>query len=149
MTDFYHLCFAVSDLETAMEDLTNAGGIDWNEPRAGTLGDWAYRIVFSRSQPHIELIEGPAGSPWDTTDGAHFHHLGWWTHSLSSSARQLTEHGMPAGFDGCPYGRSFAYHRVDSIGANIEIVDAAARSAFLSTWNPSGGTMPALDPEQP
>ncbi len=146
MTDFYHVCFAVPDLEAAMDDLTTAAGIEWNTPRPDTLGAWPYRIVFSRTVPHIELIEGPPDSPWDTnTDGAHFHHLGWWTHSLPDSADQLVEAGLPPDFDGCPYGRSFAYHRMDSIGARIEIVDTAAQAAFLQTWNPTGEPMPALD----
>lgn len=151
MTDFYHVCFAVPDLEAAMSDLASAGGIEWNPPRTDSLGDWPYRIVFSRTVPHIELIQGPPGSPWDTADsGPHFHHLGWWTHSLTSSARQLAEAGLPQAFDGCPYGRSFAYHRLDSIGARIEIVDIAAQPAFLRSWNPGGESMPALsDPEGP
>ncbi|MGI8711434.1 MAG: VOC family protein [Acidimicrobiales bacterium] len=150
MTDFYHVCFAVPDLEAAMGDLDAVAGIEWSPPQADTLGGWSYRIVFSRTVPHIELMEGPSGSPWDATGGAHFHHLGWWTHSLTGSTRQLAEAGLPSGFDGCPYGRSFAYHRMDSIGARIEIVDVAAQPAFLQTWNPGGEPMPALgDPEGP
>lgn len=148
MTDFYHVCFAVPDLEAAMNDLTTAAGIEWNKPQADVLGDWAYRIVFSRTTPYIELIQGPPGSPWDTTAGAHFHHLGWWTHSLSGSAGQLAKAGLPTDFDGCPYDRSFAYHRIDSIGTRIEIVDIAAQAGFLRTWSPTGDPMQALgDPE--
>jgi len=149
VTDFYHVCFAVPELEAAMGDL-DAAGIEWSPPRADTLGGWSYRIVFSRTAPHIELIQGPSGSPWDAAGGAHFHHLGWWTHPLSGSARQLAEAGLPPDFDGCLYGRSFAYHRMDSIGARIEIVDMAAQPAFLQAWNPGGDPMPALgDPEGP
>jgi len=144
VTDFYHVCFAVPDLRAAMSDLTSVAGIEWNPPRTDTLGDWPYTIVFSQAVPYIELIHGPPGSPWDTSSGAQFHHLGWWTHSLTSSARQLTDAGMLQDFDGCPYGRSFAYHRIDSIGARIEIVDIAAQPAFLNTWNPGGDPMQAL-----
>jgi hypothetical protein len=116
-------------------------------PRRLALPD---RVLPHRTAPHIELIQGPPGSPWDTTGGAHFHHLGWWTHSLSDSARQLADAELPQTFDGCPYGRSFAYHRMDSIGARIEIVDIAAQPAFLQTWNPGGEPMPVLgDPEGP
>jgi len=150
VTDFYHVCFAVPDLEAAMGDLAAAVGIEWSPPQTDTLGDWSYRIVFSRTAPHIELIEGPVGSPWDAAGGAHFDHLGWWTHSLTGSAQQLAEAGLPQDFDGCPYGRSFAYHAVDSIGARIEIVDSAVQPAFLQAWNPGGDPMPALgDPGGP
>lgn len=145
MTDFYHICFAVPDLEAAMEDLTAAAGMSWNKPRADTLNGWPYRIVFSCSVPHIELIESTSGSPWDSTDGAHFHHVGWWARSLPDSARHMTESGFPQDFDGCPYGRNFAYHRMSSIGARIEIVDAAAQSDFLRVWNPGVDSMPTLD----
>ena len=148
MTDFYHVCFAVPDLEASMGDLDAAAGIEWSPPRVDTLGGRSYRIVFSRTVPHVELIEGPSDSPWDATGGAHFHHLGWWTHSLSGSVRQLAEAGLPPDFDGCPYGRNFAYHRMDSIGGRIEIVDMAAQPAFLRAWNPDGNPMPALgDPK--
>lgn len=150
MTDYYHVCFAVPDLDAAMSDLSTAARIEWNPPRTDTLGDWPYQIVFSRTVPHIELIQGPPGSPWDTTSGAHFHHLGWWTHSMTGSTQQLTDAGLPADFDGCPYGRSFAYHRIDSIGARIEIVDIATQPAFLRSWNPSGDPIPGLgEPEGP
>lgn len=38
---------------------------------------------------------------------------------------------MPVDFSGRPYGRSFACHRMDSIGAGIELVDAARQAGFL------------------
>ncbi len=145
MVDFYHVCFAVADIEHAMHDFTQAAGTEWNPVRDETLGEWTYRIVFSRSVPHIELIQGPPGSPWDCTDGPRFDHLGWWTESLEASSRRLASQGLPADFDGCPYGRPFAYHRVDSIGARFEIVDASAQPGFLDNWNPGGSPMPALE----
>ncbi len=110
----------------------------------GDLGDWQCRIVFSRSTPFVELIEGPPGSPWDATAGGRFDHLGWWAASLTDTSRRLVEDGLPLDFDGCPYGRPFAYHRVHSIGARFEIVDTSIQTGFLQTWNPDDNPMPAL-----
>lgn len=47
-------------------------------------------------------------------------------------------------FDACPYGRSFTYHRLDSLGLRVELVDASVQSAFLDTWSPGGAVMPTL-----
>lgn len=145
MTDHYHACFVVPDLERAMADFTSAAGTAWNAIREATLGEWHYRIVFSTTMPHIELIQGPPGSPWDASDGPRFDHLGWWTASLETTTGRLAGCGLPADFDGRTHGRRFAYHRVESIGARFEVVDAANQPAFLDAWNPEGQPSPALD----
>ncbi|KAA5826484.1 VOC family protein [Saccharopolyspora hirsuta] len=146
MTSFYHVCFAVPDLERAMRDLENASGAEWHEPQTSTLGDWQYRIVFTAGgAPFIELIEGPPGSPWDASAGARFDHLGYWTTDLEAGTRRLESLGLPEDFSGCPYGRAFAYHRVDSIGARVELVDLTRQQPFLETWHPTGTPMPAID----
>ena len=145
MADFYHVCFAVPDLQKATDDLREAVGVRWCEPRAGQLGSWEYQIVFSEGAPYIEVIEGPVGSPWDASAGPRFDHLGWWTNSVEVSSRRLDEAGFPVDFSGCPFGRSFAYHRVDSIGARVEVVDVRNQAGFFATWDPSGVPTRALD----
>lgn len=132
--DLYHLGFAVRDLGAAMADFAGTAGVEWREPRTGTLGDWTYRIVFSVEAPHLELIEGPSGSPWDTTEGAHFHHLGYWSADIDLDQARLQD-VAPVHLDACPLGRPFSYHRVDSVGALIEIVDRSAEPGFRSTWD--------------
>ncbi|GAA3737631.1 catechol 2,3-dioxygenase-like lactoylglutathione lyase family enzyme [Spinactinospora alkalitolerans] len=145
MTAFYHVCFAVPDLEAAMRDLRGAAGVEWSEPKRDRLAEWDYRIVFTRGgPPFIELIEGPAGSPWDASDGPRFDHLGYWSDSVEAGSRRLADQGMAEDFSGCPYGRPFAYHRVDSIGARVELVDAARQPGFLANWHPGGDAMPAI-----
>ncbi|MDG4864491.1 VOC family protein [Streptomyces sp. T-3] len=146
MTAFYHACFVVPELEPAMRDFTAAAGAEWREPRTHRLGDWDYRLTFTQGDaPFIELIEGPPGSPWDASDGPRFDHLGFWTTSLTEGTARLERHGIPEEFNGCPYGRAFAYHRMDSIGARIELLDLALQPGFLETWNPGGTPMPAID----
>ncbi|MEU6994204.1 VOC family protein [Streptomyces sp. NPDC046465] len=146
MTAFYHVCFAVPDLERAMRDLRRSAGVEWSEPVADRLGQWDYRIVFtSGGPPFIELIEGAAGSPWDTQEGARFDHIGYWSSDIREGSRRLEEEGLPVDFSGCPYGRPFAYHRMDSIGARVELVDVSRQAAFLDAWHPVGEPMPVID----
>lgn len=57
----------------------------------------------------------------------------------------LSERGAPLEFDSCPYGRSFTYHRLESLGVRVELVDQSAQPDFLAAWSPGAPTMPALD----
>jgi len=146
MTAFYHVCFVVPDLEQAMRDLGRAAGVEWADPVARSLGEWDFRIVFSAGgPPFVELIEGAEDSPWDGTRGARFDHLGFWTSDVELGSRRLAAQGMAEEFSGCPYGRPFVYHRVDSVGARIEFVDAGQQAGFLEQWFPGGAAMPVID----
>lgn len=143
---FYHVCFVAPDLDAAMADLADAVGCAWHEPWDDTLGEWAFRTTFSTgSPPYIELITGSAGSPWDAAPGARFDHLGYWTSSLRSGSQRLADLGFPEEFSGCPYGRPYTGHRLDSIGARIELFDVAAQHFFLDRVAPGSQPMPALD----
>ncbi|WP_280336422.1 hypothetical protein [Nocardia wallacei] len=66
--------------------------------------------------------------------------------SIDAASARLSAHGFAEEFSGCPIGRPFTGHRVDSIGARIEMFDIAAQPYFLDAV---GGTkaMPALDEE--
>lgn len=150
MTPFYHLCFVVADLEQATADLSRTVGASWSPWRPGRLGEWDYRIVFStQGPPFFEIIQGPAGSPWDATSGSRMDHIGYWSGDIASDKRHLAHRGAPMEFDACPYGQSFTYHRIDSLGIRLELVDTAAQTGFLDTWSPGGTPMPALDLNDP
>jgi glyoxalase/bleomycin resistance protein/dioxygenase superfamily protein len=143
---FYHLCFAVQSIEQAISDLTRAVGVTWSPVRAGQLGEWDYRIVFSTDgPPFFEVIQGGAGSPWDATSGPRMDHIGYWSKNVGSDMQLLAARGARVEFDSCPYGRSFSYHRIDSLGLRIELVDVAAQAGFLDTWSPGASAMPTLD----
>ncbi|QFZ19614.1 VOC family protein [Saccharothrix syringae] len=146
MTSFYHICFVVPDVERAMADLTRAVGVEWGGVKDDQVGEWAYRMAFSRTgPPYFELIEGPAGSPWDSTLGARCDHIGFWTKSVDDSAGRLAAEGYPVDFSGCPFGRRYSYHRVESLGVRLEMMDISRQVPFLATWNPGGAAMPAFD----
>ncbi len=133
---FYHVAFAVPDLEAAMTTFSDAVGVRWHEPQAATLRDWSYRIVFSTAEPRIELIEGAAGSPWDVSgSGPRFDHLGWWTESLDDTvARWATCDGVTIDYDGRGDGRRFAYAAVEALGIRFEAVDVERRTPVEQAW---------------
>ncbi|MEV0529578.1 VOC family protein [Streptomyces sp. NPDC050439] len=77
--------------------------------------------------PFIELVEGAQGSPWDASAGARFDHIGFWSSDVEEGSRRLEAEGFPVDFSGCPHGRQFVYHRMDSVGARMELVDVSRR----------------------
>ncbi|KXO94784.1 hypothetical protein AXK56_19420 [Tsukamurella pulmonis] len=133
---FYHVAFAVPDLDAAMVTFAEAVGIRWHEPRTARLRDWTYRIVFSTAEPRIELIEGPAGSPWDVSaSGPRFDHLGYWTESLDSTVDRWNAcDGLRLAYDGREDGRPFAYFAADALGIRFEAVDETRRAAVDADW---------------
>lgn len=145
---FYHVCFTVPDLAAAMRDFTPAAAVEWQQPADDRIGEWDYRIVFTAGgPPFIELIEAPTGGPWGDTSQPCFHHMGFWTSDITAATARLNRNGLPETFAGCPYGRPFAYHYLDSIGAHLEVVGQQRQKSFVDTWHPGGAPMPAIDEE--
>ncbi|MGI8622920.1 MAG: nuclear transport factor 2 family protein [Solirubrobacteraceae bacterium] len=146
MTGYYHLCFAVPDLARAMDELERGLGVRWSPVRSGRLHTWDYEIVFSRDgPPFFELICGPPGSPWDASAGSRCDHIGYWSADVERDKEVLAERGLPVDFDASPLGRSFTYHRLDSLGIRVELVDETSRHGFVETWAPSAPPMDTLD----
>jgi nuclear transport factor 2 (NTF2) superfamily protein len=150
VTGFYHVCFVVPALKTAMEELQRGLGVKWSTPSSGQLGEWEYEIVFSREgPPFFELIEGPPGSPWDATTGPRCDHIGYWSRDLSHDKEEFAERGLAVDFDASPFGRPFAYHRLDSVGIRVELVDESLQAGFLETWAPTSPAMAPLELNPP
>jgi hypothetical protein len=141
---FYHVCFAVPDLQAAMAELTDLIGLSWGEPMHDHLGDWPYSLVFSARFPHIELISSIEGSPWWVHQPS-FHHLGWWTHCLSITHTRWQHSKRSPFFDGRDHGRRFLYIDAPASGARIEAVDISQQPGFLHRWLPQGHVPDALD----
>lgn len=129
----YHICFTVPDLDSAMAELSELIGVDWGRPADEQLGAWPYRITFSRSQPHLELIQGAPGSPW-YRERPMFHHLGIWTLDLADCLAGWTAAGANLDFDARPEGRRFAYVDAPQSGAKLEAVDIRGLSTFRQRW---------------
>ncbi|GAA3053437.1 VOC family protein [Kitasatospora albolonga] len=143
---FYHVCFVVPDIEAAMADLTRTVGAQWSGILEDSLGPWEYRLAFTRGgAPYTELVQGPPGSPWDSSLGARCHHLGLWTADVTKSAARLSEDGFVPEFDACPLGRPYSYHRLESLGVSLEMMDVSRQDRFLAAWDPGGPAMPPFD----
>lgn len=88
--------------------------------------------------PHIELIQGPPGSLWET-DEDRLHHVGMWATDLQGDCEAL----IASGFDLVGRGSNeegafvrLAYHR-SPYGHYIELVDPLLRPAWAK-WIAGG-----------
>lgn len=135
-----HVAHAVADLDTVMVQLGSALGLEWAAVQqremaisvAGEVVSTPIRFTYScGSPPHIELIEGQAGTIWAPDRG--LHHIGVWTDDLAGDALQLSESGFSEEVAGVsrsgrsPFG--FTYHSSPH-GLRLELVDVASRPAF-------------------
>ena len=134
---YFHVGVLVNDLEAAQEELAVALGLDWGEPVERELGGWSLRVVYAKQgPPYLELIEGPAGSPWEAVDGPRLDHLGYWTDGLEvdSERERLARAGLPLEYDGTQAGGIFAYHRGRRSGVRVELLANSGRAAFHERW---------------
>lgn len=142
-TGFYHLCLAVPDLSAALAELSDAVGATFAEPRRSRLGEWDYELTFSaQGPPYLEVISGSAGSPWDVAE-AGVHHVGFWSTDLERDSAELAA-TAPLAFDGCAFGRRFAYHRLGAAGLTVELLDVGYQADWRAEWAPDAPAMPHL-----
>lgn len=134
MEPFFQVGVVVPDLEQAMEELGQGLGIGWHRATDVQIGPWDVRVVFSiDGPPHIELIQGPPGSPWDAAGGSRLDHLGYWAADNEQGKAELERRGLPIEVDGADYDRpSFVYHRAPSTGIRVELIDGTAAADLRS-----------------
>lgn len=152
----YHVGFVVADLEATMSEFADRLGVRWAsvQHRDGPVRTpegmvpAAFRFTYSTPLSGgalIELIEGPAGTPWDPGEGvaAAFHHLGFWADDLPGVSRDLEAAALPleATLGDGPDPEVFAYHQLQH-GPRIELVDVARRPG-MQRWWASGEYRPA------
>jgi len=125
----------VQDLDAARVELARALGLTWTPTRERETLGWPIRACFSRQgPPHIELIEGPPGSPWDATAGSRIDHVGYWTDDIATDRDDLAAAGVEVEVDGTPSGAVFTYQRGRDSGLRVELIDRAGRAAFYERW---------------
>ncbi len=141
-TRLYHVGIVVPDLEEAMTELHDSLGVTWPEPRsrrrsfrAGTRRfTTELRFVYSyQGPPHLEIIEGRPGTPWDPDTAGPIHHVGVWVDDLARAAHRLVAAGAPieVTYDTDDL-ESFTYH-VTASGLRVELVDATRRPG-VEAW---------------
>jgi Glyoxalase/Bleomycin resistance protein/Dioxygenase superfamily len=110
---FFQAGSLVQDLDAAMVELSDMLDVHWGKPLTREVGESELRVVFSLDgPPHIELTRGPAGSPWDASDGPRLDHLGYWSDDLEADKRRLDAQDVTLEADGAQLGGvPFAYLR--------------------------------------
>lgn len=132
---FFQVGVLVENLESAQAELSQALGLEWSQTVERQNGEWSLRVCFSKQgPPYLELIEGPPGSPWETTDGSRIDHIGYWTDDLRSEVQGFDDRGLALEHDGTATGAVFTYHRGRESGLRVEFLDAAGRAAFHDRW---------------
>jgi Glyoxalase/Bleomycin resistance protein/Dioxygenase superfamily len=141
----FQVGIAVPDLERAMTELSEGLGVEWCEPQERRPEGFVNRVTFTKAEPFIELIEGAPGSPWDASEGAYLHHLGFWTDDLAGAQERVMAAGMAMERSGeAPFGGGWSYHFGPASGLRVELCDLVSRDGFLATWNLPGGSAPAV-----
>lgn len=140
--EIYHSGFVVSDIASAMAELTTTLGYDWLDVVTRRLrfrGPEAEQSVeltftYTRRGPHrLELLQEVPGTIWETRDGlATPHHVGMWVEDVAAESARLAADGSPLlwTYAGDPdRAVGFAYHRLPC-GLMVELVDTSRREAF-------------------
>ncbi len=152
--DHYHVGIVVTDLAAAKQRLTTLLGVTWGpvmhldavEYRDASGSDLVLptTMCYSTGHPCLELIQEVPGSVWECNEHSNLHHVGFWTDRLGEQSADFSSAGCPlqlCGRAGANAPVTFSYHRDDSFGVRIELVDSARRDAmsFLFQPDPAGG----------
>ena len=128
---FFHVGIVVEDLEAAMTELSTTIGLTWRAPHHSTYGEWEIKVVYSiEGPPFIELVQGGAGGPWDSSRGSPIDHIGYYAEDVVAEAERLAEAGLTFDFDPHTVGKggTFCYLKAVAAGARIELVSATTRA---------------------
>lgn len=136
MARIFHIGVLVQDVEAAMEELTRALGLSWSAVREVSFDGRRLRTTLSiEGPPHLELLEGDAGGPWDASQGPRLDHIAYYTSDLAGDSRDLAEHGAPVDEQVADAlrttGHPVAYHRLTHAGMRVELADVALRADLV------------------
>jgi catechol 2,3-dioxygenase-like lactoylglutathione lyase family enzyme len=145
----YHVGMVVADLAAARSRLADLLGVVWGpvlhldavDYRDGGGADLVLpsTICYSVGHPSLELIEEVPGTVWVRNEHSNLHHIGIWTEDFEATSAALGSAGCPlqlCGREGDAAPRAFAYHRDDTLGIRVELVDAGMRNAMAFLFEP-------------
>ena len=147
----FHVGVRVPDLERSMTELGQALGVGWAAVMEREQSLWTpiegstavpLRFTYSCEGPqHIELLQGPPGSPWYGDDLPGLHHVGIWSDDVPAEVERLVGAGwaleLAARSPQEGYG-AMAYVRSPS-GFLLELVLSSARTRMERWW--AGGAV--------
>jgi Glyoxalase/Bleomycin resistance protein/Dioxygenase superfamily len=140
----YHVGIVVPSLTAAKAELSDVFGYVWAQEISASvpvrLGSQSTEIsmclVYSVSQPHVELVEQIPGTVWEPADSG-IHHVGYWSDDVASDSAELESRGYTheaTGIDGNG-DPLWCYYR-SPIGPRIELVARAIQSALEAMTSP-------------
>jgi catechol 2,3-dioxygenase-like lactoylglutathione lyase family enzyme len=154
--DISHITVAVPDIEAAMAGYATAFGVEW-----GKLEDFSgmeiaaplypdeeismegLRLVWSRTNPALELAQATSGSPaerlWGVEKGEHrLHHVCYWVDDLGAASEYLADRGFALEITLPPgdVATGFAYHR-NAEGMRVELMRSEDKPA-VDRWLATG-----------
>jgi hypothetical protein len=139
---------AVRELEPAMEELAACLRVEWAGPWDQDIRGWPIRYTLTRGgEPHLELLQGPPGSPWDARDGSRLDHVAYSAPDVAAESERLTAAGLGLEVDGLARGATFTYHRGARSGVRVETLPQ--RTPAEGPGNPLhhvGVFVPELEP---
>jgi Glyoxalase/Bleomycin resistance protein/Dioxygenase superfamily len=151
-SNHYHVGIVVHDIHAARARLSALLGTTWGpllqfdgteyRDDAGTDLELPTTLCYSVGDPCLELIEELPGSVWVRNDHSNLHHIGFWSDGFVDDSVALSTGGCPlqlCGRAGQAAPVSFAYHRDDTLGVRVELVDASMRDAMAFLFQPDPG----------
>jgi Glyoxalase/Bleomycin resistance protein/Dioxygenase superfamily len=144
----YHLGAATTDVAAAQATLATAFGFTWG-PIASSVAPglaapdepvaWTCRRCHTMGGPfHVELLQGSAGSIWDTRELLTLHHLAYWSDDVERDIVELVAGGWTLEAtlrDDAGRPEEFAYlNRPGSL--RVELVASHRRAAYLAAVEP-------------
>ena len=126
----FHVGVVAKDIDVAMAAFTKELGVHWKGGYPLKMDVCVYgkplslemRIAHTiEGEPHIELIQAIADTPWQVTRGREWHHLCYWSEEASELCQSLLDKGY-ARVLGFP-GEDSGYFQAPD-GLLIEIINA-------------------------
>ena len=136
--DLYHTGLVVDDFDGTMAWFTETAGYEWCDSYAGDIPVVAddsettipLRLVYSKSEPRLELLQTIPGTIWVPADSG-VHHLGYWSDDVDADVATLTAGGMSVEVRApLPDGSSMWAYCKGSSGPRIEFVSRSLEPAL-------------------
>lgn len=146
----FHVGIRVPDIKAAMDELSQGHGVTWCELQHRRQQVWTEAtgqietelwFTYSKEGPvHLELLQGEAGTIWDTSVPG-LHHTGVWVENVAATTTRLMAQGWTlVGAQSSPADGFGVYSYVQSPnGLIVEPVWSAVKPRFEQWW--AGGTL--------
>jgi catechol 2,3-dioxygenase-like lactoylglutathione lyase family enzyme len=144
-SELFHVGIVVPDIEAAVAHFTALLGITWgpviemDNPYTTASGEQVtltgFKLCYSTSGPHLELIEEYPGSPWVCNEHSNLHHIGFYSDSLEATSGKLTAARCPLEIvcaDPESGAMAWWYHR-DPLGVRIEFIEQSIMAVMNET----------------